>query len=178
MDDNSVMKMPHKNSSYFQLIKKFLEDLFVGERRRLNKSITDLINQNNEIKSEQAAGFIFMGEFYTAPGFVVLGKGIKRPTLDDSLTTKMEWHIKSSQRVADEERMIGQMIFKLLMPCETLQQMRDTLPDFLAEMIPALKQLDRHDEIGCSLKDDVRASRQLEKLLPRMEFYAAARLIY
>lgn len=177
MDDDNF-KMPARNSSYFRLIQKFLEDLFVAEKRRLNKSITDLINQNNELKGEQGAGFLYMGEYYTATGFRVMGSGTKKLTLHDSLTDKMEWHIKSASRVADEERMIGQIIFKLLMPCNTLQEMRDTLPDFLAEMIPALKPLPRQDEPGCSIKDDPRSWRQFQKLHERMEFYAAARLIY
>lgn len=177
-DNNEIVQMPAKNSSYFKLIQKFLEDLFVGEKRRLNKSISDLIMANNELKGVQAAGFIYMGEYYTAEGFRVMGGGTKKETLHDSLTSKIDWHIKSAGRVADEERMIGQIIFKLLMPCETLQDMRDTLPDFLAEMIPALKNLPRHNQPGCSLSNDTRATRQFNKLLERMEFYAAARLMY
>lgn len=177
-DDNDLVKMPSNNSSYFKLIQKFLEDLFVGEKRRLNKSVADLIRANNELKGEQAAGFLFMGEYYTAAGFQVMGNGTKKPTLHDSLTSKAEWHIKSATRVADEEKLIGQIIFKLLMPCETLQDMRDTLPDFLSEMIPALKPLPRLNEPGCSLSNDTRATRQFNKLIERMEFYAAARLMY
>lgn len=178
MDDSELIKMPHKNSSYFKLIQLLLSELFVGEKRRLAKSVTDLINANNELKGEQAAGFLYMGEYYTAEGFRVMGAGTKKLTLHDSLTQKADWHIRSAQKVADEERLIGQIIFKLLMPCQTLQEMRDTLPDFLAEIIPALKKLPRHNDVGFSLRDDTRGSRQFEKLLPRMEFYAAARLIY
>lgn len=176
-DEEQIIKMPTKNSSYYQLIQTFLKELFVGEQRRLNKSIADLTMANNELKGVQAHGFLFNGEFYTAPGFKAMGN-VKKENLHDSLTAKAEWHIKSADRVATEERMIGQVIFKLLGPCTTLQDMRDTLPDFLAEIIPALKNLPRHNEVGCSLSGDTRGSRQLEKWLPRMEFYAAARLIY
>jgi len=172
-----MASMPPQNSSYFKLIKAFLTELFAGEKRRLNKSVSDLIQMNNEAKAVQAAGFLYNGEYYTAEGFSIVGN-VKKETLHDSLTDKMEWHIKSASKVAHEERLIGQMIFKLLGPCEELQQMRDTLPDCLAEVIPALKNLPRMNEVGCSLSNDTRSYEQFTKLLPRIEFYAAARLIY
>lgn len=177
MDDLNV-QMPKKGSSYYKLIQKFLEDLFVAEKRRLEKSISDLIRANNEVKGQQAAGFLYYGEFYTAPGFQQMGNIVGKSNLDDSLVDKMEWHLKSAQRVATEQRLIGQIIYKLLDPCETLQEMRDTLPDCLSEMIPALKNLPRQNEPGWSLRGDTRASTQFEKLRDRIEFYAAARLIY
>lgn len=178
MDENEIIKMPSKNSSYFKLIQAFLQELFVGEKRRLNKSIADLIKANNELKNVQAAGFIYMGEYYTAEDFKVMGQDIKKETLHDSLTSKAEWHIRSADRVATDERIIGQIIFKLLMPCESLQDMRDTLPDFLAVIIPALKDLPRLNEPGWTLRNDTRGTAQFNKWLERMEFYAAARLMY
>lgn len=176
---NTGMTMPRKGSSYYQLIKQFLEDLFVAEKRRLNKSISDLVRANNEAKGVQMAGFIYEGEFYTSPDFQISGGGrTERVTLHESLESKMEWHIRSAKRVAEEEQIIGQVIFKLLMPCQDLQSMRDTLPDCLAEMIPALKTLERHDDVGCSLRDNTRGTKQFNDWLERIEFYAAARLIY
>jgi len=177
---SDVIKMPRTGSSYFQLIQKFLVDLFVAEKRRLDKSIADLIRANNEAKGVQSAGFLYYGDYYTAEGFMTMpGAGnAGKENLHDSLNKKMEWHIKSAQTVAHDERLIGQIIFKLLGPCETLQDMRDTLPDCLAEMIPALKNLPRINDVGYSLREDVRGEAQLTQWLPKIEFYAAARLIY
>lgn len=178
-DLEQIIKMPRKGSSYFQLIQKFLIDLFVAEKRRLDKSIADLIMANNEAKGVQAAGFLYYGDYYTAEGFMTMpGGGAGKENLHDSLSKKMEWHVTSAQTVAHDERLIGQIIFKLLGPCETLQDMRDTLPDCLSEMIPALKNLPRINDVGYSLRDDIRGEAQLKQWLPKIEFYAAARLIY
>ena len=179
---DDIVKMPRQGSSYFALIQQFLKDLFVAEKRRLDKSIADLIRANNEAKGVQAVGFLYQGEYYTAEGFMQMG-GLAAATagkenLHDSLNSKMEWHVKSSQKVAHDERMIGQIIFKLLSPCEDLQSMRDTLPDCLSEMIPAPKGRPRHNEVGYSLRQDTRGEAQFKKLLPTIEFYAAARLMY
>lgn len=175
-----IIKMPRKGSSFFQLIKTFIEELFVAEKRRLDKSIADLIRQNNEIKGTQSVGFLFYGEYYTAEGFMMMPGAATagKENLHDSLEKKMEWHVKSAQTVAHDERMIGQIIFKLISHCEDLQSMRDTLPDCFVEMIPALKELPRHNEVGYSLRGDTRGEAQFLKLMPKIEFYAAARLMY
>lgn len=181
MSMNPNLRMPRKGSSYYQLIRQFLEDLFVAEKRRLDKSLGDLIRANNELKVVQAANFMYEGEVYASSSFTVAvgaGGAGQRPTLHETLVPKMEWHLKSANRVAEEEQIIGQVIFKLLSPCEDLQTMRDTLPDCLAEMIPALRTLPRQGEVGCSISNDTRATKQFNDMLERIEFYAAARLIY
>ena len=178
---NPTLKMPRKGSSYYQLIKQFLEDLFVAEKRRLDKSIGDLIRANNELRVVQAASFMHEGEVYTSSHFTTqpgAGGAGQRPTLHESLVPKMDFHLRSAKRVSEEEQIIGQVIFKLLSPCEDLQTMRDTLPDCLAEMIPALRTLPRQGEVGCSISNDTRATKQFNDMLERIEFYAAARLIY
>ena len=169
--------IPNPGSSMFTLIKHLLSELFVAEKRRLDKAVADLIRKNNEVCGVQAAGFLHYGEYYTAEGFQTMAANGK-VTLHDSLTDQIDWHIKDAKIVADDERLIGQIVFKLINPCETLQDMRDSLPDCLATIIPALAQLPRHNEQGWSLRQDARASRQFEKLLPKIEMYSAARLLY
>lgn len=176
-NSDSEFGMPNPGSSTFKLIKYLLSELFVAEKRRLDKTVADLIRENNELSGVQAAGFLYYGEYYTAQGFQTTIAGGKI-TLHDNLTDKIKWHLKDAKIVADDERLIGQIIFKLIDPCETLQDMRDSLPDCLASMIPALANLPRHNEQGWSLRQDVRASRQFEKLLPKIEMYSAARLLY
>lgn len=178
---NPSLKMPRKGSSYYQLIKQFLEDLFVAEKRRLDKSLADLIRANNEARVVQASSFMYEGEVYTSTAFTMaagVGGAGTHPILHETLEAKMEWHLKSAKRVSEEEQLIGQIIFKLLSPCKELQTMRDTLPDCLAEMIPALRTLERQGEVGCSISNDTRATKQFNDMLERIEFYAAARLIY
>jgi len=174
-DDN--LRMPAPNTSMYKVIQFLNKELFLAEKRRLNKVVSDLIINNNEIAGTQAAGFLYEGEYYTAIGFAI-SQGVSKIQLAEALYGKMIWHLKDSQEVADDERMICQMIFKLLDPCETLQDMRDSLPDCLAEMVPALKPIPRHNEVGYSIHQDTRSWRQFNKLLPKIEMYSAARLLY
>lgn len=169
--------MPKPGTSYFKIIQQMLGDLFVAEERRLDKAIANLIRQNNEAKAVSAAGFLYQGDFYTAEGFQQ-AMGASKVTLHDSLTDQIDWHIKDANTIANDKQQIGQMIYKLTQGCTTLQEIRDTLPNCLAEMIESVKNIPRHSEPGCSLSSDVRGSRQFEKILPKIEMYAACRLLY
>ena len=173
----STIKMPATNSSIFKVIQHLTKSLFAAEHRRLDKAVAQLIKLNNEATSQNMAGFLYYGEYYTAEGHQT-SRGAPKVTLHDSLDEKMKWHLKDSQQIAEDQAMISQIIFKLCSPCESLQEMRDTLPDCLAQMIPALASLPRHNEVGYSLRGDTRASRQFQDLLPKIEMYSAARLLY
>lgn len=176
-DDNTEFKMPGPGSPMYKLIQHLLKELFIAERRRLDKNVGDLIRQNNEVKQTQAAGFLYYGEYYTATGFQNMTASGK-VTLHDDLEDKIKWHLEDAKTVAEDERLIGQIVFKLTDPCETLQDMRDSLPECLATMIPALAKMPRHNEVGWSIRQDTRASKQFDKMLPKIEMYSAARLLY
>lgn len=169
--------IPSPQSSMFKVIQHLNKNLFVAERRRLDKNIAKLIGLNNECAGQPLAGFLYLGEYYTAQGFQT-SKGVPKKRIDSSLEEKMEWHLKDAKIINEDEQMISQVIFKLLDPCESLQDMRNTLPDCLATMIPALEGMSREDEVGCSIRNDERAKRQFEDLLPKIEMYSAARLLY
>ncbi len=170
-------EMPNMGSSMYKLITHLLKELFVAEKRRLDKNVADLIRKNNELLGVQHAGFLYYGEYYTATGFKNMASK-EKVTLHDSLTDKIKWHIQDSKTIADDERLIGQIIFKITDPCTTLQDIRDSLPECLATMIPALAKLPRHNIEGWSIRQDTRATRQFNKLLPKIEMYSAARLLY
>lgn len=177
MSEKETITMPRPGSSYFKIIQQMLGDLFAAEKRRLDKAIANLIRQNNEIKSVSAAGFLYQGDFYTAEGFQQV-MGAQKVTLHDSLTDQIDWHINDANTIATDQQQIGQIIYKLTQGCETLQEIRDTLPNCLAEMIETVNKLPRHNEPGCSLSSDIRGSRQFQKMLPKIEMYAACRLLY
>lgn len=169
---------PQKGSSYYTLIQHLTKELFVGEQRRIRATISKLIEDNNEIRGVSAIGFYYNGDRFTTPDFKSVPGSGTFATLDDSLVPRMDKLERSSHKLANEESLIGQAVYLALTPCTTLQEMRNTLPDCMADMLPALKDLERTGSVGCSLEDNPRAHGQFMEYLPRIEFYSAARLIY
>lgn len=173
----SAIQMPASNTSMFKIIQHLAAGLFAAEHRRLDKAIASLITRNNEATGITAAGFLYYGEYYTATGFQT-SPGAPKVTLHESLDEAMKWYLTDSTTIANDEAMIRQGIFKVTSPCESLQEMRDALPDCLSKMVPALAILERHNQVGYSLRGDVRGERQFMELLPKIEMYSAARLLY
>ena len=182
------MSQPRAGSSFYKLIQQMLKELFVAEDRRLKKSIADILAAHNEVTKQPGnTGFLFNGEYYTVAGSLAAPSGAgswanrhsfeAKEGLHESLTKKMEQHLKSASQVALDERAIGMMFYKLLDPCETLQDMRDSLPDCVANEISTLKVLKRERPPGWVL-DNADSHAQFQELLPKIEFYWAARLMY
>jgi hypothetical protein len=85
----------------------------------------------------------------------------------------------ADQAIVDDNRAyVQQSLVNLFDPCESLQDMRDTLPECLVGCVPRLQQISREKEPAFTIKDNPRAMRQYLKVLPLMESYAAARLIF
>ena len=169
--------MPSHGTSAFKLINFLLDKLFSAEKRRLQKTTKELVLENNERTGCQFAGFLFNGVYYTTPDFRT-SPGTKKITLDPNLTERMEWHIKDAETVQEDEQFVNQFLYQLMRNAESLQELRDTFPDCIAQMVPALASLPRIGEVGCTLKKDSPAWRTFPKMLQKVEFYSAARLLY
>lgn len=164
------------------LAEYFTGYLFQAEVRRLGAWKDKLIKLNNEAKNKQLAGFLYKGKWYQTSG-LPNGRYEKVP-LTFTLGPEMEKYLADENHIKLERQVIGQLLSRLLSPCTTYQDMRDALPDCLAECVPSIRQLSRTREEAWPLRDVIEAAsyerslRQYEKLKPKIEMYAATRLIY
>ena len=160
---------------------KFITDrLFVAEGRRLNGYLIELNTKNKQLKDTLIDGFIYGGKYYQ-PREVTLwvaAFGQARTPLHRSLQGEMENYLTDKKSVDDERKLITQTLYTLLAPCRTNQQIRDALPECLLDCFEGVSNLPRSQEVGFTLRDNPRALRQFEKILPRIEIYSVARLLY
>lgn len=160
-------------STYINVI---FEEMFAPQERRLQLRIDDLHRQNQEITRTRLDGFMYMGRFYK-PIDVPNGPGT-RQTLHLDLWDDMNAHLKDRQNVEHDKQLIRACLFWLLEPCRDLQEIRDTLPDCVAQLCyPEIQALERMRNPGFTLVND-RQRRGYEKQLPKMEAYSAARYIH
>ena len=162
------------------LITALTNSLFEAEKRRLNSLIIDINKDNKELKSLKVDGFMYGGKFYlpTSISTTINGPGVSKSTLHVSLYKEIDRWIADSKIIKDDHDLIKQMLYRLLKPCQTNQDIRDTLPECLVKLIPSISTHPRSEEPGYTLLGDERASRQFRKLLPKMELYATTRLFY
>lgn len=160
-----------------EIIRALTDALFSAEVKRLRKRELDLVAENRSLSSEHYDGFFYQGQFYTDLDRSLAAKGIKA-SLHPSLALSMEQHIKDKKEVEFDRIRVKQALALLLKDVRTAQDLRDALPNQLAEMIDQIKGMERSRPEGFTLMTDQRKIKQYQKLREKIEFYTAARLLY
>lgn len=170
--------MPRQGSAMWKLIQHVLTELFVAERRRLDKNITEIIMANNECHGVVSGKMLYEGETYASKELASFNQGGATPPTHDVMMARMADHVADAKKIADDNTAVSMAVFRLASDCEDLQSIRDSLPNCIVNMVPSLMVLPRTREVGYLLADDERAMRQVEEVLPIIELYSAMRLVY
>ena len=160
-----------------QIIRALTDALFSAEIKRLRKKELELVAENRSLSSEHYGGFFYQGQFYTDLDRSLAAKGIKA-SLHPSLVPSMMQHTKDKKEVEFDRLRVKQALALLLKDVRTVQDLRDALPNQLAEMIDQIKGMERSRPEGFTLMTDSRKIKQYQKLREKIEFYTAARLLY
>ena len=160
-----------------EIIRALTDVLFSAEIKRLRKRELDLVAENRSLSSEHYDGFFYQGRLYTDLDRSLAAKGIKT-SLHPSLVPSMERHAKDKKEVEFDRLRVKQALALLLKDVRTAQDLRDALPNQLAEMIDQIKDMERSRPEGFTLMTDPRKIKQYQKLREKIEFYTAARLLY
>lgn len=161
----------------FSVITAIDEQLFAAEERRLARATDALCEANQEAHGGSPSdGFRFQGRAYrhslTPPG------GRNFTSLHLSLWDRMTAHVADQQRLEDDRASVKQLLFRLIEPCTCEQHVRDAVPDCVADLLPEpYLSLGRMGSPTGSIHDP-RLMRQYQKTLPKIEEYAATRLIF
>ncbi len=162
-----------------QWIEGILKKLYEAEHRRLQINVNKVVEANNTLYKVLADGFFYNGEFYGTP-VRMKGKRVSVP-LHIDLFGQMDDHIHDANTLAEDGVKIRQLLFKLLEPCgntgHMAQDIRDAVPDCIQDALP--------NEIRCLGR--IRPNEQMvplpdmgfyREIMPKIEFYAAARMFY
>lgn len=164
-------------------IDKISDALFAPEERRINLMIEELNQKNSAIKRKQLHGFMHLGERYVPESCKLQvtanrQQRIPMPTLAFELGDEASVFISDVKKIKLDKSQIRQVLFKLLHQVNSLQELRDALPEALVPLVPEIAQLSRCSETINLIRNDWRALRDYEKILPKIEMYAMTRLIY
>ena len=170
----------HNSQDWINLITR---KLFDAETRRLNNKIEELNRRNSEIKKKSFFGFIHLGQHYVPESCKVQAQVMRRqlaPTLAFELSNEANSFLSDVRKVELDKEQIQQTLFKLLYPAESLQDIRDSLPECLVPLAPEVVScLSRQrSEPTWAIRNDERAVKQYMKILPKIEMYAMSRLLY
>lgn len=167
----------------YQWIDAVMVKLFAAEDRRIDAMVTELNRQNSEIKKKPLFGFIHLGERYIPESCKMQAAAALRrqpmPTLAFELLPQASNFTNDIAKLKQDKDQIKQVLFKQLYQANNLQEVRDSLPDCVAALVPEIAKLNRFIEDPTWLnRNDWRAIRDYERALPKIEMYAMSRLIY
>lgn len=165
----------------FDRLGALLVKLFEPENRRLNQMLISLNQQNKEIRKSTIDGFLYLGGYYIPAGIpaTIAGRGQDKNTLHFSLYPEMDRYLTHKKNLDRDIAQIRQILVLLTQQANSPQEYRDALPECLVPLDPEAAKLPRFMRHPTWLiQSNKRALIQYEHTLPRIEFYAATRLIY
>lgn len=159
----------------FRLTEQIMFELLGAEVRRLNVWKDKLIEKNKQY-FPGTVGFIWDGQRYTQSN--VMGQLPRFPSLHPDLWNEANLLTKDLKLLSQEQAFVRQALVTVLADCRSEQDIRDALPDCIAEIIEPLRSLPRTREEAFTLKDKPRQLKQWLKTRPNIDVYASARLIF
>ncbi len=167
------------NNSY-EWIDRILNILFEAENRYINSEVDRLNQRNCEIKKKQFRGFVHMGDHFVPLSMQRIRVHGDRtlPALDFKLMDEAREFVTRRKKIQNDYGQIKQLLYKLLHPAKSLQEIRDSLPESVVAMMPELAKLNRQQDPTWVIKDDPGALKLYNNVLPKIETYAMTRLLY
>lgn len=158
-----------------------VKHLFLAELTRLDGVLNRIIDKNDRINGiDISAGFMHQGEYYQRSNATRAPTYGERIPLNPDLWGEMDKYLRASSRLIMEVHLVNQTVYRLVRGCMSYQDVRDALPECLVvqDQTGNYKGLQRSREAAWTLKGDAMALSQYEKVLPSIEYYAAAHLIF
>lgn len=162
-----------------------IQALMGPEKRRLDRRITELTRQNNALKRINAPGFMFQGVRFIPEDrrqeFSINRYQNKHlPPVAFELMSEVSSLCLDKDLVEIDEGQLRQLFFKMIRDVNTLQELRDALPDCVANLMPTdVKTLSRQqDDPTYKIQNDPRALKQYTQLLTKIEMYSVSSMLY
>jgi hypothetical protein len=160
-----------------EIITLIMKTMFQAEERRI-QNWTDRLCRANQEFHKKCQMFFWNGRFFRMSNVVGNIPQDKRAPLHSSLCDEADHLIADTKQPDDDKAFMKQAIFVLLEPCETTQDIRDALPEYLVDLVRWETSLPRTREAGYTIQNNPRALRDYHKMLPKIQIYSTARLIY
>lgn len=173
-----------KGSPSYYITSRLVENLFTAETRRLDKIIEGLLKDNIAITGKAAIGFVYQGDVYCPDKLRNLwlghlSSGEVLPALHLDLCPRMRDYMEDSKAVLWDKSQIRQTLYQLIFPSRTFAEIRDALPDCLAEFLEETRELPRVlSQEHLLNKMTPRQREQYNKILEKIQMYCATRLLY
>ena len=152
------------------------ERLFESEDRHFQHRINLLIEENDKVIGKRTEGFEYLGQCYGRDGLFLNPQFAS--SLSRSLMPQMAEILQFRKNTEFDRKLITQILAKLVQPCQSIEDMRNALPECIISLDSYLPTIQRTREPAWTIVGNARDLRQYEKVLPKIETYCAMRFLY
>lgn len=160
------------------LITTLVNRLFEPEDRRLDLVITELDRQNREMKGHERQGFILGGQVFIPRKSPYIRDKVSYPSLAWPLTEQANAFLRDANSIRDDKQMISQIMGLAIMPCSTVNDIRNALPESIVILSSDLLALPRTNVEGYTLLGNERSMEHFRVMSAKVDFYAALQMVY
>ena len=155
--------------------------LFQPDNERMGKAVSELTDANRSLRGDTSFGFMHHGKRYLDPRYASQRKVLSKypmPTLALELHDRLAQFASDNAQLEKDKALIKQALTPLLINCNDLQDIRNSVPECLVHLVPQISHLQRTMEDNTILiRSDKYAMRAYEKALPLIQAYSVAGLV-
>ncbi len=160
-----------------QIIQHFISELTKLDHDKSYDELLALTRDNTKLDPDGFYGFVLKGKFRSPYSLSGIEKVLKKPIHKDLTQRALDWlnHIEDLDK---DVRVMQQQLGVLLRACESLQDIRDALPDIARKSLPAIANLPRLKKEAWPLLEKPFQLHQNKYLKEKIMFYNANRMLY
>jgi hypothetical protein len=151
--------------------------LFKAEDKRLRRREIEIVAENRTIFPAYSDGFFYEGRFYTDLDSKLVSKGVKAG-IHPSMVQIAAQHVIDRKQIEFDRARIKQALALSMKGICSYQDLRDVLPEQIADTFTETLSLSRIREEAFTLADEPKKLAQYHKLREKIEFYSIARMLY
>lgn len=170
-----VFRRASKSNVFAQVVEGVIIEMLVEEYTYQDQKLHELVRENQALGGTMN-GYRYDGDLYTVTSYKDL-RGIAIKDIHPSLAEKARVLVLRKERLKKDETKLRNALSTVLSKCQTLQEMRDVLPDVIANKINQFQSMERVQEMGHVLDTMPHLKTQFENAMDIALRYHAARLL-
>lgn len=170
----------NRNACYInpllELVDPVIDSLLQVEDEDLKQKIQELIDENSLLGGHYK-GFYYSGDVFS-PYAKKLLRGSRIKEIDPTLEERAEYCRARRNRLAEDRKKLQQLLTIIFSKCKTKQDVRDVLPEVIANKVDAFKGMPRQNNEGFILADNPMLMNQYCAAVDQALEYLVEKLIY
>ena len=161
----------------YTLTQALMKRMFEGEQKRLDKLKTAFAKRNREMMPEATDGFIYRMTFFSAKPD---DPNVKHShyTADPNLVNELNCFFLEVTKLEQDMNKVRQGLSLVLRECNTPQDIRDALPNSMADILDQTKRLPRTRPEAYTLEGKPIQQQQYKPMRDLMDLYMMTRALY